>query len=158
MDNDLATFEHLMEEVSRLIARAESLHRPRFDFGTGIGLYRSEIHTIQTIGRNPGINVTRLAERMGVTKGAVSQMLGRLAKKGLAEKGTISGNEKEVIGELTDLGRRAFENHEAFHRQMLGVLRDYYGERLASRLDQFNELTGDLSSIFSLYEQRMKDR
>jgi DNA-binding MarR family transcriptional regulator len=156
MDNELATFERLMEEVTRLIARAESLHTPRFDFGTGIGLYRSEIHTVETIGRNPGINMTRLAEKMGVTKGAVSQMVGRLAKKGLVEKGTMPGNEKEVVTGLTDLGRRAFENHGAFHLQMLGVLRDYYGDTLASHLERFRELAHDLSSILSLYERRMK--
>ncbi len=41
---------------------------------------------------------------------------------------------------------------------MLAILRDYYGERLASHLEQFGELARDLSSILSLYEKRMKDR
>jgi DNA-binding MarR family transcriptional regulator len=83
MPDDLHTFELLMDEASRLIARAEALHTPGFDFGTGIPLYRSEIHTIETVGKNPGINVTRLSERTGVTKGATSQMLTRLGKKKL---------------------------------------------------------------------------
>ena len=49
MSDNLHEFELLTDEVNRLIARAQSLHTPRFDFGTGIPLYRSEIHTIETI-------------------------------------------------------------------------------------------------------------
>jgi DNA-binding MarR family transcriptional regulator len=158
MSDDLETFELLMEEASRLIARGESLHTPRFDFGTGIPLFRSEIHTIETIGKHPGINVTRLAERMGVTKGAVSQMLKRLVHKKLISKRMIAGNEKEVAIELTDLGRTAFEHHKALHLSILAVLRDYYGDTLASKLQQFRGLVGDLSSILSLHGERIKDR
>ncbi len=155
MSDDLETFELLMAEAGRLIARAESLHTPRFDFGTGIPLYRAEIHTIETIGKYPGINVTRLAERMGVTKGAVSQMLKRLAKKKLISKRMTAGNEKEIAIELTDTGKTAFENHKALHLSILAILRDYYGDRLTSKLEQFLGLVGDLSSILSLHGNRI---
>jgi DNA-binding MarR family transcriptional regulator len=158
MSNDLETFESLMDEAGRLIARAESFHAPHFDFGTGIPLYRSEIHTIEIVGKSPGINVTRLAERMGVTKGAVSQMLARLIKKKLIEKRAMPGNEKEVMIELTDLGRLAFENHEALHRQILAVLREHYGDELAPKLERFRGLVGELSSILGLFEERMNHR
>jgi DNA-binding MarR family transcriptional regulator len=156
MPDDLETFELIMEEVSRLIARAESLHTPRFDFGTGIPLFRSEIHTIETVGKNPGINATRLAEKMGVTKGAVSQMLKRLARKKLITKGTVAGNEKEIAIELTDLGRIAFENHKALHLQILGALRDYYGDELTNKLALFRGLIGDLWSIISLHGNQIE--
>jgi len=156
MANDLETFELLMVEATRLVARAESFHAPYFDFGTGVPLYRSEIHTIETIGKNPGINVTRLAERMGVTKGAVSQMLTRLAKKRLVERGRPPGSEKEVTIDLSDLGRRAFENHSAFHRQILAVLKEHYGNGLAPRLERFREVVGELTTILGLFEERMR--
>jgi DNA-binding MarR family transcriptional regulator len=154
MSDNLHEFELLLDEVNRLIARAQSLHTPRFDFGTGIPLYRSEIHTIETIGKNPGINVTRLSERIGITKGAVSQMLTRLVKKKLIEKGTVPGNEKELMIDLTDLGRLAFENHRALHLSMLAILKDYYGDMLPSRLGRFRELVEELSSILSAVEER----
>jgi DNA-binding MarR family transcriptional regulator len=145
-----------MEEAAHLIARAESFHAPYFDFGTGVPLFRSEIHTIETIGKNPGINVTRLAERMGVTKGAVSQMLARLAKKKLIDKRRTPGSDKEVMIDLTELGRRAFENHGAFHRQILAVLKDHYGDGLAPKLERFRGLVGELSAVLGLFEERMK--
>jgi DNA-binding MarR family transcriptional regulator len=158
MSNDLETFELLTDEATRLIARAESFHAPYFDFGTGVPLYRSEIHTIETIGKNPGINVTRLADKMGVTKGAVSQMLTRLKKKKLIDKRRMPGSDKEVMIDLSDLGRRAFKNHELFHRQILAVLKDHYGEGLAPAFERFRGLVGELSSILSVFEERMKQR
>ncbi len=145
-----------MEEVTRLIGRAESVHTPRFDFGTGIRLYRSETHTIEAIGKNPGINVTRLAEKMGVTKGAISQMLTRLARKKLVIRRPMPGNAKEVTAELTDMGRIAFENHEKLHDLILAALQDYYGRDLTSKLRQFRQLVGDLSSILTLQQERLK--
>jgi DNA-binding MarR family transcriptional regulator len=157
MSDEVYTFELLLEEVSRVIARAESLHTPHFDFGTGTPLFRSEIHMIETVGKNPGVNVTRLAERMGVTKGAVSQTLTKLSRKKMISKRAVPGNEKEVAVELTGLGKTAFENHRLFHRQILMILRDYYGDRLSSKLEQFRELVGDLSSILGIQEDHVKN-
>lgn len=158
MPDALETFELLMDDATRLVARAESFHAPHFDFGTGVPLFRSEIHTIETIGKNPGINVTRLAEKMGVTKGAVSQMLTRLTKKKLIDKRRMPGSDKEVMIGLSDLGRRAFENHGAFHRQILAVLKDHYGDGLVPELERFRGLVGELSAILGLFEERMKGR
>ena len=56
------------------IIRSESLPR---DFGTGEPLFTSEIHTLCVIGTAPGINITDLSVRLGVTKGAIS----KIAKK-----------------------------------------------------------------------------
>jgi DNA-binding MarR family transcriptional regulator len=156
MSDDRQLFELLMEEVTGLIGRAESAHTPRFDFGTGIPLYRSETHTIEAIGKNRGINVTRLAEKMGVTKGAISQMLTRLARKKLVIRRPMPGNAKEVTAELTDMGRIAFENHEKLHALILAALQDYYGRDLTSKLQQFRQLVGDLSSILTLQQERLK--
>lgn len=152
MLDDLERFEILTDEVNRLIARVQSLHTPSFDFGTGIPLYRSEIHTIDIVGKNPGINVTRLSERIGVTKGAVSQMLTRLAKKKLIEKKAVSGNEKERMIELTGLGRIAYENHRTLHRYIFTFLQNHYGTALPSRLERFQEVVDELSKILSTVE------
>ncbi len=156
MSDDQQLFELLMEEVTRLVGRAESVHTPHWDFGTGVPLYRSETHTIEAIGKNPGINMTRLAERMGVTKGAISQMLARLARKKLVLKRSIPGSAKEVTAELTDLGRIAFENHERLHHLILAALRDYYGPALTGKLEQMRDLVADLSKILTIQGERLK--
>ncbi len=85
------------------------------DFGSGEKLYPSEIHTIEAIGRNEGINVTELAETMGVSKAAISQIVRKLEKKKYILKYKAQENDKEVLLKLMKKGRTVFEGHKQFH-------------------------------------------
>ena len=149
-------FEQIMQKFDRVVTIMESMHSPSLSFGTGVLMYRREIHTIQAIGRNPGINVTTLAEYMGVTKGAVSQIIKKLNNKGLVRKTHTTGNAKEVILELTDLGRIGFRNHEKFHMDTLAIARDYFGNQLENKLEMINTVMTDINAILDEYEKRMK--
>jgi DNA-binding MarR family transcriptional regulator len=132
------------------------MHTPSFSFGTGVLMHTKEIHTVQAIGRHPGINVTKLAEYGGVTKGAVSQTINKLVKKGLVRKTRIFGNDKEVILELTDLGRIGFQNHEKFHMDTLDMAREYFGDQLESKLKNINSAVDDICTMLYEYETRRK--
>ena len=81
-------------------------------------LYPSEIHLITTIGETPGINVTELAKRHGISKAAISQKLKKLEKKDLVKRFKNSENEKAVLLKLTTEGKIAFKGHERFHSIM----------------------------------------
>ena len=142
-----------MEIINRVTDKMNSMHEPAIDFGTGVPLYRSEIHTIKAIGENPGINVTGLAEVMGVTKGAVSQTLSKLASKGLVVKTTSDDNAKEILPELTDLGWRGFREHDAFHMKMFDAVREYFGDRFKPELDKFMSVMSDLDCILDRFEE-----
>ena len=48
------------------------------DFGTGDLLYSSEIHTIQQIGYHESINLTMLAEKLGISKSGTSKHIKKL--------------------------------------------------------------------------------
>lgn len=74
-------------------------------------LYPSEIHLLDVIDRETGINATEIAARLGVTKGAVSQTLTRLEKKGVVSRAKTSNHKNEVTVSFTQLGNEAFENH-----------------------------------------------
>ena len=149
-------FEQIMQKFDRVVTIMESMHSPSLSFGTGVLMYRREIHTIQAIGRNPGINVTTLAEYMGVTKGAVSQIIKKLNRKGLVRKTYATGNAKEVILELTDLGWIGFHNHEKFHMDTLAIARDYFGNQLENKLEMINTVMTDINAVLSEYEKKMK--
>ena len=64
------------------------------------------------IGRNNKINVTELAEYLGITKGAVSQMVDKLIKKGMVNKEMVSDTENEVALELTEKGKIVCKGHK----------------------------------------------
>ena len=149
-------FEQIMDKFDRAVMITESMHSPSLSFGTGVLMYRREIHTIQAIGRNPGINVTALAEYMGVTKGAVSQIIKKLNKKGLVRKTHATGNAKEAILELTDLGWIGFHNHEKFHMDTLAIARECFGNQLENKLEMINTVMTDIITVLNECEKKMK--
>lgn len=76
----------------------------------------SETHCIDAIGRLDHPNVTRIAEQMGMTRGAISKMTKKLLSKKLIEKYTLETNHKEVYFKLTTEGKLLFDEHEKRHQ------------------------------------------
>jgi DNA-binding MarR family transcriptional regulator len=150
------TYEQLMRLLDDVLTKVELLHAPSHDFGTGISLYRKEIHILQAIGRHPKINVTALAEYMRVTKGAVSQTVARLVKKGMIQKQYAEDNKKELVLELTNLGRVGFQNHEKFHEEMFDIARKHYGRQIEKKLDMFKNVMSDFNAILEEYVTKNK--
>jgi len=108
----------VIEQTMKLANKYNSLEKELYNFGIDELLTPAEIHTIDCIGKNNGINVTNLAEKLGVTKGAVSQMVNKLKKRDLVIKLKDSENDRDVILLLSKKGKIAFEGHRKFHMDM----------------------------------------
>lgn len=154
MNGELDDFEKLVQILNEITAKMASMHEPAFDFGTGVPLYRSEIHTIKCIGDNPGINITGLAENMGVTKGAVSQTINKLLDKGLVVKASADDNAREILPQLTELGLNGYKQHELFHMQMFDAVHEYYGGKFRYELKRFIRVMSDLNRILDRFEEK----
>jgi DNA-binding MarR family transcriptional regulator len=102
----------------RIVNIMRVLERTPVDFGTGEMLTVGEIHTIEAIGPNAGVNITDLASRMHVTKGAMSQVVSRLDGRGYVTKTMNRGFGNEVTIELTARGKKAYRGHRAFHHRV----------------------------------------
>ena len=157
MENTRVKYEEILQKIERMIIRMQSMHTPSLSFGTGIMMHPKEIHMVQAIGQYPGINVTKLAEYTGVTKGAVSQTLKKLTRKGLVKRTHAPGNAKEVVLELTDLGWIGFRNHEKFHMDTYDIAQDYFGEQLENKLERIYYAADDINTILDEYEKRKKE-
>ena len=57
--------ESVIGIMTRIINKASSVMTEPRHFGTDDVLYASEIHMLDVIGRNPGINVTEIADKAG---------------------------------------------------------------------------------------------
>lgn len=156
MKNEREKFGKLLDILDQTMTKLGSMHPPPHDFGAGVPLYRSEIHTIRAIGENPEVNVTKLAEDMGVTKGAVSQTITKLVKKGLVRKTYAADNAKEVRLELTELGWSGFYSHQKLHMDMFDTAKEYFGDEFNTNLDAFIKVMGDLKEILAKYEHKKK--
>lgn len=105
----------MLESIFRLSKKFfEAMKQPN-KFGTDKLLYSSEIHTLEMIGKYPGITVTELADRQGISKSALPKLVHKLIQKDLIYRYQETGNKKNILLELTDKGRVAVQHHFEFH-------------------------------------------
>ncbi|MCQ6561365.1 MarR family winged helix-turn-helix transcriptional regulator [Paenibacillus mendelii] len=109
--------------LGRLFLQLRRLERQPQTFGKAGSLTPSEIHTIEAIGCEGGILMNELATSLGVTKGAVSQLVVRLEAKQLVKRSSYPHDSRAVLISLTDKGKEAYKAHEEVHVQFYDQLR-----------------------------------
>ncbi|GLI10672.1 MarR family transcriptional regulator [Paenibacillus tyrfis] len=107
------------------------------------GYKPSEVHCIEYIERNVDSNVTKLAESLYMTTGAISKITKKLIKKGLIESYQKPDNKKEIYFRLTEQGKVIDKIHEELHRE--------FQERDKAVFDQVTEEQFD--SMLSFVEK-----
>ena len=132
----------------------EGFKAPR-SFGTDEILYASEIHTIDIIGRNQGINITEIAEKMGIRKSAIPKVIQKLTQKDMVNRCINPQNKKVVQLELTDKGKIAYNQHVEFHEKfsqnIIKKLRNFTQEEMIF----FNEIMSDIEeSVDKILESK----
>jgi DNA-binding MarR family transcriptional regulator len=133
--------------VINKFSRNES--KPRC-FGIDELLHPSEIHMVMLIGDNPGTHGAELARVAGITRGAVSQFLAKLEKKGLIEKKSDPQHNLKRVPTLTNKGKVAYYAHEQFHEEKDADLYAY--------LEQLDEKEAMAISNFLIELEKMADR
>lgn len=108
-------FEHLI----RVINKSSRLSQTHRDFGVDFPLSPAEMHAIDVVGSQPGIHVSEVAEKKGVTSGAISQIIRKLEQKGLVLRYKDPGNHKSVQLKLTAKGGIAFQQFQTFKSELL---------------------------------------
>ena len=142
--------DQVVELFHRVMTRAHEIDQAPRTFNTGVLLHRAEIHTLQAIGDRQGANMKTLAEHMGVTRGAMSQMARRLEDKGLISR-QAGKNSKEIVLVLTGLGQKGVAAHKDFHGAMYRAFEDYYGPEMQPQLDQALRVMADMSEIIERF-------
>jgi DNA-binding MarR family transcriptional regulator len=143
----------VIEQTMRLINKYISLEKELYNFGIDELLTPAEIHTIDCIGRNSGINVTNLAEKLGVTKGAVSQMVNKLKKRDLVTKLKDSENDRDVILLLSKKGKMAFGGHIKFHMDMYNDIMRLIENISTNEINSFMEIINKIEFYLDRYKK-----
>jgi len=124
MNYELQTLLDLFLKILHLYSVID--RKPK-DYGTGDLLYITEIHTITVVGKNKEINMTRLAEIMGVTKGAISQTIRKLVHKNFILKSNTT-NKKEFNLTLSEKGIVVLKGQESFQRELFEFAETLYNQ------------------------------
>jgi len=91
----------------------------------GISLYPSEVHLMLVVKDGMDTNATQIASLLGLTKGAISQTLSRLVKKGILHKTKDPQNKNELNLTLTPFGDKAYRVCMASEASMHTANEDY---------------------------------
>jgi len=140
MNNQIET----IEKVIRLLNKINQTNKIPRDYGSGLILYQSEIHTIEAIHNHYNVNASELSKILGITNGAVNQMTNKLIKKGLISQYKINSNNKEVFYKLTELGRIANLGHNIHHKEVYRNILQYLND---SNQDQIKTINTFLDSL-----------
>jgi len=143
----------LMNEFIKISYKLTELEKTPFDFGTDELLYPSEIHTIDAIGDQCN-TVTDISLKFGITKGAVSQVIAKLYKKGYITKERNVAYSKEILLSLTERGLVAYKSHKKLHKSMdIGMaklINGYSDEYLQHFKNMLRELGEEVDKFIKL--------
>lgn len=150
MKNEL---QILIDQFLNILHLYSIISRKPKDYGTGDYLYFTETHTITVVGDGGVINMTQLAEKMGVTKGAISQTIRKLTGKGLIIKSNQKNNKKEIFLRLSKKGKIVYQGQESFHRELFTFAETLYDRSSPSDREL---VKGLFEAITSNMQQRMR--
>lgn len=152
MENELQT---LIDQFLKILHLYSMITRKAHDYGTGDKLHFAEVHTIAMVGRHRQINMTMLAEQMGVTRGAISQTIAKLAGKGFIKREKTT-NRKEVNLSLTVKGKVVFDGQKSFQKDIFTFSATLYEKAGPNDVDLVHRLFTAISENMAYRVQTLK--
>ncbi|BAK98722.1 putative MarR family transcriptional regulator [Oscillibacter valericigenes Sjm18-20] len=123
---EIEEFKRMSTLMERIVHEYIQIEKRPWDYGNGLLLTRPEIHTVMLLSQDPGMSVTAVAQKRGITKGATSQMLYKMVDKGLVEKRVSPDSDAQVSLYLTPLGEKVSGLHDAYHRNNAEPIFQYF--------------------------------
>ena len=91
----------------------------------------NDMHVIDAIGVGTPKNMSSIARELSVTVGTLTIAMNSLVKKGYVVRERSSEDRRVVYIPLSEKGKKAYEHHASFHRQMIqGVMEELDGKEL----------------------------
>lgn len=132
-------FIAILEQFYRITNRISKMRNTQLRLNGAKPLNTAAIHMIDVIGKHKDVNLTEIANILGITKGAVSQMTGKLERDQLIQKKKFIENDKDVHFVLTEEGWNVYTGHESLHNALY--------EKLDAILSQFEQ--GDIEKMIA---------
>ncbi len=108
----------LVSKILQTISRLTFLDKKKIINFEDLKLYPSEIHLLLFIFHIRDTNLTKIAEFIGLTKGAISQTLTRLVKKGVITKETEPYKKNQLHIQFTPKGEKLMKHVVDFRNSL----------------------------------------
>lgn len=92
----------------------------------------NDMHIIEAIGIEEPRNMSTVAKSLSVTVGTLTIAVNSLVKKGYVKRARSEEDRRVVLLSLPEKGRRAYQHHAQFHKQMVeAVMQNMTEEELS---------------------------
>lgn len=120
------------------------------DYGTGEIISMVEVHILTIIEENPGITVTEVALGWNRTKGAISQTISKLEKRGLILRKKEENNAKNIHLYVTEKGKNLSISHKNYDIKELTMANDVLLESFSEKeIDAFYKVMKEYTKLIS---------
>ena len=82
----------------------------------------NDMHVIEAIGVQEPRNMSSIARAMDVTVGTLTIAMNSLVKKGYVTRTRSEKDRRVVFIALTEKGKKAYDHHQRFHREMIDAV------------------------------------
>jgi DNA-binding MarR family transcriptional regulator len=144
--------QELLNKLQTILNQILFLERKNPFKSGDITLYPSEIHLLLVVKRDQPSNATKMADRLGITKGAVSQTLTRLEKKGILIKNKDPYNKNELTVSLTRSGQQAYDHYKKIRLALADRFESCFSNFSASEREIIYRFLLSLESVLDQIE------
>ena len=114
-------------------------------------LTNNDMHVIDAIGLGKPKNMTSIARELSVTVGTLTIAMNSLVKKGYVVRERGQEDRRIVYISLSEKGKKAFEHHAEFHRQMIDGITEGLEE------DEMQVLVRALSKLDGWFREKERE-
>ncbi len=143
----MITNQNLTGKILETISKLAFLERRRKITYKGIKLYPSEIHLLLFVYHIQNKNLTQIADHLGLTKGAISQTLSRLNKKGIIVKETEQLQKNQLHIQFTEKGKKLMNHVNEFRNLLETELISYLESKSSKEKNLISEFLDKMVSV-----------
>lgn len=114
-------------------------------------LTNNDMHVIDAIGTGAPKNMTSIARELSVTVGTLTIAMNSLVKKGYVVRERGQEDRRIVYISLSEKGRKAFDHHAEFHREMIEGINETLDE------DEMQVLARALTKLDGWFREKEKE-
>lgn len=142
----------LMEPLVRIINTYSAFQKSPFELKEGLKVYPSEMHLVCLLKEYPDLNVTEFGIKLGITKGAVSQVVKKVESKKLIYR-YKTDNKKDVILRLTEKGEELSVLHDKIINEQNGLIETMLLKYSEIEIQLASEILEDMRVVFMALSQ-----
>lgn len=116
-------FFQCVEKFLKINNELNQIQKRTISITNEVSISTSALHLIETIGNYPYSTITDLADKLGVTKGSISQQIPKLLEQGLIQVNQTEKNKKNKYLCLTMKGIEISEAHNSLHKDLYKSLK-----------------------------------